>query len=43
MERTGMTKEAVFKEELYWYNQWVDQDYFSILEKEFFAKVRAPR
>ncbi|REK74641.1 GNAT family N-acetyltransferase [Paenibacillus paeoniae] len=37
MERIGMTKEAVFKEELYWRNQWTDQFFYSILEKEFFA------
>ncbi|MCM3341780.1 GNAT family N-acetyltransferase [Paenibacillus sp. MER TA 81-3] len=37
MEHIGMTKEAVFKEELFWQNQWTDQYYFSILEKEFFA------
>ena len=35
MERIGMTKEAVFKEELFWRNQWTDQYNYSILEKEF--------
>ncbi|GIO02583.1 hypothetical protein J5TS2_32510 [Brevibacillus halotolerans] len=35
MERIGMTKEAVFKEELFWQNEWVDQYFFSVLEKEF--------
>jgi ribosomal-protein-alanine N-acetyltransferase len=38
MERIGMTKEAVFKEELFWRNQWIDQYYYSILEKEFLLK-----
>ncbi|GKU78150.1 GNAT family N-acetyltransferase [Paenibacillus sp. L3-i20] len=41
MERLGMTKEAVFKEELYWQEQWIDQHFFSILEKEYFAIVHA--
>lgn len=36
MKHIGMTKEGVFKEELFWNNQWTDQYYFSILEKEFF-------
>ncbi|MBH5318886.1 GNAT family N-acetyltransferase [Paenibacillus sp. GSMTC-2017] len=40
MERLGMTKEAVFKEELNWHDQWVDQNFFSILEKEYYSKVR---
>lgn len=35
MEHIGMTKEAVFKEELFWNDQWTDQYYYSILEKEF--------
>jgi [ribosomal protein S5]-alanine N-acetyltransferase len=38
MERIGMTKETVFKEELFWRNQWIDQYYYSILEKEFLLK-----
>ncbi|GIO96047.1 aminoglycoside N(6')-acetyltransferase [Paenibacillus lautus] len=36
MEHIGMTKEAVFKEELFWNGKWADQFYYSILEKEFF-------
>jgi RimJ/RimL family protein N-acetyltransferase len=35
MENIGMTKEAVFKEELYWQNEWTDQFFYSILEKEY--------
>ncbi|QLG41954.1 GNAT family N-acetyltransferase [Paenibacillus sp. E222] len=35
MQHVGMTREAVFKEELWWNNQWTDQYFFSILEKEF--------
>ncbi|WP_062109586.1 GNAT family N-acetyltransferase [Bacillus niameyensis] len=38
MERLGMTREAILKEELYWQNQWTDQYYYSILEKEYFSK-----
>lgn len=37
MEHIGMTKEAVFKEELCWNGNWTDQFYYSILEKEFFG------
>ncbi|MDA7026229.1 GNAT family N-acetyltransferase [Bacillus sp. CLL-7-23] len=40
MKHIGMTKEATFKEELFWHDQWVDQDYFSILEKEYFENSR---
>lgn len=36
MEHIGMRREAVFKEELFWQNKWVDQYYFSILEREYF-------
>lgn len=38
MERISMTREAIFKEELFWQHQWIDQYYYSILEKEFFQK-----
>ncbi|MBN3522306.1 GNAT family N-acetyltransferase [Paenibacillus apiarius] len=37
MERIGMTREAIFKEELFWQNQWTDQYYYSILEKEYYV------
>ncbi|UVI29478.1 GNAT family N-acetyltransferase [Paenibacillus spongiae] len=35
MERIGMRKEGVFKEELFWREQWTDQNYYSILDNEF--------
>lgn len=35
MQHVGMTREAVFKEELWWNNAWTDQYFFSILDKEF--------
>ncbi|BFH64773.1 GNAT family N-acetyltransferase [Paenibacillus azoreducens] len=35
MERIGMTREGVFKEELFWNDEWTDQYYFSILEREY--------
>ncbi|SEM99799.1 GNAT family N-acetyltransferase [Paenibacillus sp. OK076] len=38
MQHVGMTREAVFKEELWWNNQWTDQYFFSILEKEFIER-----
>jgi len=37
MQRLRMTKEAVFKEELYWREQWTDQYFYSILEKEYYG------
>ncbi len=37
LERIGMTREAVFKEELFWQNDWTDQYFYSMLEKEFFG------
>lgn len=37
MERLRMTREAVFKEELYWREQWTDQYFYSILEKEYYG------
>lgn len=41
MKHIGMTKDAIFREELYWNNQWTDQYFFSILEKEFFTNEYA--
>ncbi|MFD0590170.1 GNAT family N-acetyltransferase [Paenibacillus sp. GCM10027627] len=35
MERIGMTREAVFREELWWQERWSDQYFFSILDNEF--------
>ncbi|WP_422660616.1 GNAT family N-acetyltransferase [Paenibacillus sp. EC2-1] len=35
MRHVGMRQEAIFKEELMWHDQWTDQYYFSILEREF--------
>ncbi|RJE88882.1 N-acetyltransferase [Paenibacillus sp. 1011MAR3C5] len=37
MERIGMTREAVFKEELYWCKRWTDQYFYSILEREYYG------
>ncbi|NRG46535.1 GNAT family N-acetyltransferase [Bacillus sp. CRN 9] len=38
MKNLNMRREAVFKEELFWKNKWVDQFYFSILEREYFDR-----
>ncbi len=38
MEHIGMTREAIFKEELFWQNKWIDQYFFSILDKEYLRK-----
>ncbi len=35
MQKLGMTREAVFREELFWKGQWTDQCFYSILEKEY--------
>lgn len=35
LEHIGMTREAIFKEELFWHNEWTDQYYYSILDKEY--------
>lgn len=35
MQKIGMTKEAIFREELLWNGKWTDQCFFSILDKEF--------
>lgn len=40
MENIGMRKEAIFKEELFWQNKWVDQYYFSILEREYYVGAK---
>lgn len=42
MEHIGMTREAVFKEELLWKDNWTDQYFYSILEKEFFKRDLIP-
>ncbi|GAP14060.1 acetyltransferase [Longilinea arvoryzae] len=35
MQKAGMSKQGVFREEYYWRGQWVDQFYFSLLEREY--------
>jgi [ribosomal protein S5]-alanine N-acetyltransferase len=35
MEKLGMRREGIFKEELFWRNQWYDQYFYSILEREY--------
>jgi [ribosomal protein S5]-alanine N-acetyltransferase len=40
MERIGMRREGVFKEELLWNDTWTDQYFYSILEKEFFESSK---
>lgn len=37
MEKVGMKREGIFREELFWNDQYVDQYFFSILKSEFFA------
>lgn len=39
MQHVRMTREAVFKEELWWNNEWTDQHFFSILDKEFIEQT----
>ncbi|RXZ77808.1 N-acetyltransferase [Paenibacillaceae bacterium] len=35
MEAIGMSREGIFKEELCWKEQWIDQYFYSILNHEF--------
>lgn len=35
MDNLGMRREGIFKEELYWQNQWTDQYFYSILSSEY--------
>jgi [ribosomal protein S5]-alanine N-acetyltransferase len=41
MEHVGMTREGIFKEELFWQDQWTDQYFYSILDREFLAGTSA--
>lgn len=38
MEKVGMQREGTFREEFFWNNQWTDQYFYSILDKEYFEK-----
>lgn len=38
MERLGMTREGVFREELPWQGKWADQYFYSILDYEYHEK-----
>ncbi|MFD3273858.1 GNAT family N-acetyltransferase [Paenibacillus dendritiformis] len=40
MERIGMRREGVFKEELYWNERWTDQFFYSILDSEYAAQAK---
>lgn len=35
MERLGMVREGVFREELPWQDKWVDQFFYSILDSDY--------
>ncbi len=35
MQKAGLSKQGVFREEYFWRDRWVDQFYFSILEREY--------
>jgi len=35
MERLGMRREGIFKEELFWQDQWYDQYFYSLLDSEY--------
>lgn len=38
LEKLGMTREGIFREELPWQGKWVDQYFYSILEREFYKR-----
>ena len=40
MQRSGMSKQGVFREEFQWQGKWVDQFYFSILEREYHSNYK---
>jgi len=40
MERIGMRREGVFKEELFCNGKWIDQCFYSILEEEYQVKEK---
>lgn len=35
MQKAGMSRQGVFREEYFWHDKWVDQFYFSLLEREY--------
>lgn len=37
MEKLGMSREGIFKKELFWCNEWHDQYFYSILDSEYKA------
>lgn len=36
MEKAGMSREGVFRKELFWNGVWADQFFYSILEEEYY-------
>lgn len=38
LERLGMVREGIFREELFWQGQWVDQFFYSLLESDYRSK-----
>lgn len=39
MQKSGMSKQGVFREEYLCQGKWVDQFYFSILEREYNKRI----
>lgn len=39
LEKLGMTREGVFREELPWKGKWVNQYFYSILDREYREKI----
>lgn len=35
MQKAGLSKQGTFREEYFWHDRWVDQFYFSMLEREY--------
>lgn len=35
LDRLGMVREGVFREEIHWNNQWVNQYFYAILDREY--------
>jgi len=41
LEKLGMVREGVFREELPWQGKWVNQFFYSILDSDYREPVRA--
>lgn len=38
LDRLGMVREGVFREEIHWNNQWVNQYFYAMLDREYLGR-----